>query len=100
MYDIPLVLAALLLQQWVASHIPSSPTVCAGLAFIGSMSLYLFLLNGFLRLPFRTVSVAHQSPLLDIVLAGGLVLISVVLGLGVRRLEGVLSPKILTKLRG
>lgn len=63
------------------------------LAYFGSISLYLFLVNGFLRLPFRTVSTRFDSALVDVILATCFVGVSLPVALLLKRLEGLVLEK-------
>ena len=85
-YDIAFVVIVLVCWQYCSARydIPNN-IVLRGLGYLGSISLYLFLVNGFLRFPFLRLSAAWNSSLLDFVLMVSFVLVSIVVGVVVKR---------------
>lgn len=81
-YDIAFVLIVLVCWQICSTRIDVAHNrIMRSLGYLGSISLYLFLVNGFLRFPFRQLSTVWDSSLLDFVLMVGFVLLSIAVGL-------------------
>ena len=81
-YDIAFVIIVLVCWQLCSARIDVAQNkITRSLGYLGSISLYLFLVNGFLRFPFRRLSTAWDSPLLDLLLMVCFVLLSIAVGL-------------------
>ena len=86
-YDIAFVVVVMIVYQVLAIYWRGSTLLSNGLAYCGSISLYLFLVNGFIRLPFRMAAIKFDSSLVNIGLFVGVVVASAAIGVCIMRIE-------------
>jgi len=85
--DIAFVVVVLYLQEGLFRHLHRAPRLERVLAYFGSISLYLFLVNGFLRSPFHNFAQSHGVWWIDNIVAIASLLFSTAFAIALQKMD-------------